>query len=150
MAKHRRNKLRVYIQFVWTTEDRLPLVTPDIERDVYRYITVVCQKCGCEMLALGGLPDHVHLYVTLPSTVDYSVLMRNVKGGSSRLINQTLKPDQFFGWNKNYGAFSTRKSDIPIVVEYIENQKQRHAEGKLWPALEESFEEVDDEDQTAE
>ena len=128
----------------------MPLVTPDIERDVYRYITTVCQNCGCEVLAIGGIADHVHLYISFPGTVDYSELMRNAKGGSSRFVNKTLKPGQFFAWNKNYGAFSTRKSDIPIVVEYIKNQEQRHAEGKLWPALEESFEEVDDEDEAAE
>jgi hypothetical protein len=34
----RRNKLALFLHLVWATWDRLPLITPDIERRLYRNI----------------------------------------------------------------------------------------------------------------
>src|SRR5436190_17106451 len=85
--KRRRNKIRVLIHFVWATHERLPLITPEIERDVYRYMEKVCQDERCEVLAIGGMPDHVHLLAAISNTVSLSALMQNVKGGSSRFIS---------------------------------------------------------------
>jgi len=91
-----RNWERAYMHFVWATWDRLPLVTEDIERDVHRYIERVCTDDKCDVLAVGGMPDHVHLLVALPGTIGYSELMKHVKGGSSRLISAKLKPGEWF------------------------------------------------------
>lgn len=139
----RRNKLSVFVHFVWATWDRLPLVTEEIKRDLYRYISTVCQDDKCEALAIGGMPDHVHLFVALSSTITLADLMRHVKGGSSRFVSERLKPGEWFEWQGNYGAFSVSPRDKNRVIRYILYQKQHHADGKLWPESEETFEFVD-------
>ena len=119
---------------------RLPKVSVEIERAVYRYIEQVCRDEKCDVLAVGGMPDHIHLLVALSSTVSLSDLMKNVKGGSSRLISQTLKPGEWFEWQKSYGAFSIAVRDKTKVVEYIENQKAHHDANTTLPHAEETFE----------
>ena len=57
------NKLCVAVHFVWATWDRQPLITPDIEQELRRYIGAVCWDDNCDLLAVGGMPDHVHLLV---------------------------------------------------------------------------------------
>ena len=63
-----KNKLCVAVHFVWATWDRQPLITEDIERGLWRYIETVCTDDHCEVLAIGGMPDHVHLLALLSNT----------------------------------------------------------------------------------
>ncbi len=130
------NLIEVSLHFVWATWDRLPLVEPEIERDLYRYISKVCQDDDCDVLAIGGMPDHVHLLLMFGSTVSLADLMRHVKGGSSRFVSETLRPGQWFRWQASYGVFSVEPKNRDKLIAYIANQKQHHSEGTLWPAVE--------------
>ncbi len=136
----RRNKLEICLHFVWATWDRLPLITEDIEREVYRCLEQACRAEGCEVLAVGGMPDHIHLLVAGHNTLTPAQLMNHVKGGSSRFVSETLRPGQWFAWQGNYGCFSISRSHRKGVAEYIQHQKQHHAEGDLWPNAEETSE----------
>jgi REP element-mobilizing transposase RayT len=135
----KRRKLRVYVHFVWATWDRLPLIEEELERDLYRYIAAVCREKGCEALALGGMPDHLHLLVQLSNTVSLSELMQHVKGGSSRLLTEKRGN---FAWQGGYGAFSVSPRHKERVIAYIHNQKRHHAEQTLWLEAEECLESV--------
>ncbi len=130
------NKLRVYVHFVWSTYDRLPLITEEIERELFRCISTICQNKGCKVLALGGIADHVHLLVTLPTTVCIAELIKEVKGGSSRMVSKTLKTDGFFGWQGSYGAFSVSPSHRKMVIALIQNQKRHHEKKTFWDSVE--------------
>lgn len=88
----RRNKLALYIHLVWATWDRLPLITPEIERRLHRNIESEARKQGCDVLAINGVQDHIHLLVTLPATITIANLVKQVKGVSSHFVNETLKP----------------------------------------------------------
>jgi REP element-mobilizing transposase RayT len=143
--KRRRNKRRVLHHYVWATHQRLPLLTPEIEREVFRYLQQVCQDDGCEVLAIGGMPDHVHLLVVMSTTVTIAELMQHVKGGSSRFIRQRLKSGEWFAWQKHYAVFSVSWRDKERVAAYIQNQKRHHAEGTLWAEAEATFEEYAEE-----
>lgn len=138
----RRNKLAVYSHFVWGTWDRQPAITDEIQRPLYRCIGSVCQEKGCAILAIGGVEDHVHLLVTLPSTLTMADLMHDVKGTSSRLVMGEFLGEGGFRWQGGYGAFSVSPRDRKRVIQYTLNQKQHHAEGSVWPAAEETWEEV--------
>jgi REP element-mobilizing transposase RayT len=105
------------------------MIEESLERDLFRYIVTVCQEKGCEVLALGCMPDHIHLLLQLSNTVSLSELMQHVKGGSSRLL--TEKRENFV-WQGGYGAFSVSPHHKEKVIEYILNQKKHHAEQTLW------------------
>ncbi|HZT43524.1 MAG TPA: IS200/IS605 family transposase [Chthonomonadaceae bacterium] len=140
----RRNKLLVLVHFVWATQDRIPLITPNIERRLYRYITSVCQQHGCPAIAVGGMPDHIHLLVSLSNTISLSELMKEIKGSSSRFVSEQLHPEGWFAWQPNYGAFSVSPADKEKVIGYILNQKQHHAHGSIWKNAEEDCEHFED------
>jgi len=140
--KPRRNKLCVYVHFVWATRDRLPLIQAEIERDLYRCIVTICQDNKCVVLAVGGMEDHIHLLVALPSTLSLAECMRHVKGGSSRFVTEMLKPGSWFAWQENYGAFSVSAHHKDKVIAYILDQKRHHAEATLWNMAEETDEEA--------
>ncbi len=138
----RRNKLALFVHLVWATWDRLPLLTPDIERRVHRNIEAEAQGLGCAVLALNGMPDHVHLVVTLPSTVTIANLVKQCKGVSSHFVNETLKPQAQFKWQGAYGAFSVSRWDVDKIVGYVKRQKEHHGAAELLAEWEEASEEV--------
>jgi REP element-mobilizing transposase RayT len=123
---------QLYLHAVWATWDRLPLITPDIELRVYGAINEKCRGLNAYPLALGGIEDHLHLLVRLPTTLSVADLLKEVKGASSHLVSHEITPDKFFKWQGAYGAFTIAKSEVPRVNDYIRNQKQHHASQSLW------------------
>lgn len=133
----RRYRTEICLHFVWATHLRLPLVTPDIEQGVYACILNQVKELGCTALAIGGIPDHLHLAVTMAPTIAPSAFMQRVKGVSSAFVrDQLVTPGDTFAWQHGYGAFSFSRSHRERVIEYITNQKRHHAEGNLWTAWE--------------
>ncbi|MGC1378062.1 MAG: IS200/IS605 family transposase [Anaerolineales bacterium] len=140
----RRNKLALYLHLVWATWDRQPLLTPEIERRVYRNIESEARGMGCTVLAINGMPDHTHLGLVIPTTITIANLVKQVKGVSSHFVNETLKPDFEFKWQGSYGAFTVSRWDVDKIVNYIKRQKEHHQLNELFPEWEEAFEEVND------
>jgi putative transposase len=139
----RRNKLRLYLHLVWAAWDRLPLITPDIERRLYRCIEKEAKDKGCKVLALNGVADHVHLVVSFPTTITIAELVKQVKGVSSHFVNDVLLPPTTFKWQGFYGAFTVSRWDVDQVVQYVKRQKEHHADNDLTAEWEEMFEEID-------
>ena len=86
----------LYVHLVWATWDRLPVLTPAVERIVYAAIADKCRDMNCEPLAIGGVADHVHLLVRLNPAVAISDLVKEVKGSSSHLVTHEIHPGEFF------------------------------------------------------
>jgi putative transposase len=130
------NMINVLVHFVWATWDRLPLIEPAIERDIHRSIVAICEDNGCPVLGIGGMPDHVHILVSLSNTMTMAKLMELAKGGSSRYITTVLHNLEWFKWQGSYGAFSVSPHEKQKVINYINNQKAHHADRTIWPTAE--------------
>ena len=137
----RRNKLRTCVHFVWSTKQRLPLISAEIEGRVHAVVEAIFRDNHCAVLAINGMPDHLHVLIVLPTTIAIGVLMGRVKGGSSRIIGEQITPGAWFAWQPNYGAFAVSESHRQRVIQYILNQKSHHAKGTLWHEAEETNEE---------
>lgn len=131
-----RNKIRIAVHLVWTTKDRLALITPSLERSIYRCIESEARKLGCVVLALGGMPDHVHLLVLLPTTITVAQLTKQVKGVSSSLARDILGGASHFSWAEGYGAFSLASAHREATIRYILGQKEHHSAQTLWTEFE--------------
>ncbi len=139
----RTDKIELYVHLVWATWDRLPMIIPEIERALYRSIGDIAQTLGCQVLAINGMPDHVHVLLRIPATLSVSKLVQQLKGYSSRFVNDQLQLDYRFKWTGYYGAFSVSRWDVPKIMAYINGQKERHNADELLPELEDFFEYYD-------
>ena len=128
---------RSFTHFVWSTWDREPLLEGEIESHAYALLRAQCTRMKVTLYALGGIADHVHLLVALPPTICVADFVETVKGVSSKALNDAHGSLTWaFRWQGRYGDHSVSTSHVPRVRGYIENQKQHHAEGSLWPSCE--------------
>ena len=137
----RQSKAEIYFHFVWATKQRLPTLTPEIEREVYRCIQGEAQTLGCDVLALNGMSDHVHLLVKSPTRLAPAKIMAQVKGVSSRFVHENLPQHGGLWWQEGYGVFSIGRNQRRAVIAYIENQKAHHTDN----TVQADWEEVDEE-----
>ncbi len=134
----RYSKIEVPLHFVWGTFERRPIITPEVERLVYRAIDAQVQRLGCTVLAIGGMPDHVHLAVLFTPNISIADFVRQVKGTVSFQIRAHYKEDRFFRWQPNYAVIGFRLSQKERVIEYVLHQKIHHAEHRTVLAWEET------------
>ncbi|MCY7358140.1 MAG: IS200/IS605 family transposase [Rudanella sp.] len=117
---------QLYIQTVFAVKHRHGLIQSAWRNDLYRYMTGIVQNQGHKLIAINGMPDHVHVFIGLNPNQSLSDLMKNLKGDSSKWVNENrLTPGQF-AWQTGYGAFSYSRSQLDDVVQYIENQEEHH------------------------
>jgi len=117
---------QIHIQTVFTVRNRYCLIDREWKERLFRYMTGIVQKNGHKMLQINGMPDHVHILIGLRPTQSLSDLMQKVKGASSEWVNKNGLSIQRFSWQEGYGAFSYRKSEVPQIIQYIQNQEEHH------------------------
>lgn len=130
----------IYIHLVWATWDRLPLIEPELEPDLYACIAKRSQALKSPCVEIGGTEDHVHALVRLHSTICVAELVKDLKGGSSHFVKHLLVPGQGFQWQGTYGAFSVGPDQVDRVRSYIRNQKAHHAHDGVVPDWERCLE----------
>jgi putative transposase len=138
----RRTRVALFIHFVWGTWDRLPLLVGETEGRVYQSIQATCTSLGADVLALGGVADHVHLLARLPATLSAADLAKQVKGASAHLATHEIAPDRFFKWQGGYAAFSAGQGQLEAIRAYIAHQKEHRRLGSLIPEWEEDPEDA--------
>jgi REP element-mobilizing transposase RayT len=117
---------QIYIQVVFAVEARQSLISPEHQEEIYRYITGITRNQGQKLIAINGMPDHVHILIGLKPDIALSDLVRDIKASSSTFINDKQWIRGKFRWQEGFGAFSYGHSQLDGVVRYIENQKLHH------------------------
>jgi len=117
---------QLHIQFVFAVQNRISLIDPAWETELFKYITGIVQNHKHKMIAIGGMPDHLHVFVGLHPTQSISNLMQIVKGESSEWVNKKGFAKGKFQWQEGYGAFSYGHSQVNQVYNYVMNQKEHH------------------------
>ncbi len=125
------NYTQLYLHCVWATWERQPLITEEIQQTIYSAIRKQCTDLRCKVIAIGGIPDHIHLLIDFPATLTISELIGKAKGSSSHLITHEIKPGNFFKWQGGYGAFTVSHRHVNQVANYIRNQAQHHGQKNL-------------------
>jgi len=116
----------ILVHIVFSTKNRVPLITPEIESELYPYMGSIFGACKSPSLSIGGTADHVHILCSLHRSMAVATLLESVKSDSSHWIK--TKGPQFadFYWQSGYGAFSIGQSGVEALKTYIVTQKEHH------------------------
>ena len=115
-----------YFHCVFSTKERRPLITPALRDRLRPFLGGIARQNKMKAVEIGGVADHVHILLSLPSTMAISRALQLLKGGSSKWIHETFTEQRLFAWQEEYGAFSVSVSQLDKTIEYIKGQAEHH------------------------
>ena len=111
---------------VFSTKERRPRITSEIQERLWPYLGGIARENKMKALKVGGVEDHVHILLSLPSTLEIAKAVQLLKGNLSKWIHETFPKLKTFEWQEGYGAFSIGVSGVDDTIKYIENQAEHH------------------------
>ena len=112
-----------HVHCIFSTKDRRDLIPAALQDRLWSYLGGIIHNLGCDLIAVGGTSNHVHLLITLRPMARLAETVQKVKANSSRWLGEQ---DIDFEWQKGYGAFSVSPSMLPAVKTYIRTQQEHH------------------------
>jgi len=117
---------QIYIQIVFAVSGRPNLIPGTKREELQKFISGIIRKRRQKMVSIFCMPDHTHILAGMKPDISLSDMVRDVKAGSSKFINDKKWVKGKFNWQTGFGAFSYSKSQIDTVVKYILNQEVHH------------------------
>ena len=117
---------QIHIQAVFAVKYRIGIIQKNWKDELFKYITGIIRENDHRLLAINGMPDHVHVFFGMRPAQSLSDLLQVIKANSSKWINERGFVKGRFEWQQGFGAFSYSKSQISDVISYIQNQETHH------------------------
>lgn len=111
---------------VFSTKMRHDLITSNLAQDLYPYIGGIIRDEKGVLLKIGGMPNHLHLLAKFHPSISVSNVLQQIKGSSSKWINDGRRVPGHFAWQTGYAAFSVSESSADAVTQYIAAQAEHH------------------------
>jgi len=117
---------QLYIHSVFSIKGRENLISNNLKDELYKYICGIVNNNHQKVYAIKGMPDHIHILLSIKPNCLLSDLMRDIKASSSKWINANKLVKGKFQWQEGFGSFSVSQSQLDKVIAYIENQEIHH------------------------
>lgn len=118
--------IKIYVHFVWSTKNRMPLLNETIRNDVFLHIRENAASKNIHVDFINGYTDHVHCLVSLNNDLSIGKIAQLLKGESSFWINKNKLTAHEFSWQDEYLAVGVGDDKINVVRNYIANQEEHH------------------------
>jgi len=117
---------QIYIHLVFSPKNRQALIGKGWKNDLEKYISGIVQNHKHKMLAIGTMPDHIHIFIGYNVNHLIPNLVEEIKTSSNAWIKQNRLSQFHFEWQKGYGAFSHSRLQLDTIIKYILNQEMHH------------------------
>jgi REP-associated tyrosine transposase len=114
---------RNFVHLTFSTKERRKSIPPAMEERLWKYLAAIAYENAIDVMAIGGVKDHVHLLLALPASCSLSECVMKLKASSSKWLGSQK---QWTGWQEGFGAFSVSASHVAGVAEYIRGQAAHH------------------------
>jgi putative transposase len=118
------------VHIVWVTKYRYHVLQGDIQQRTRDLLIQICNSENVQILKGVVSKDHVHMHIEYPPSISISMLVKKLKGRTSRLLQiefPKLK-QRYWGrhfWAVGYGAWSTGNISDEMVQEYLEHHREK-------------------------
>jgi len=111
---------------VFSTKHRSMTINEANERNLYAYILGIIQQSKGYLYRIGGIPNHIHILVSIPANQSLSEFIKTLKQASSIWLKNNKEFPLWEGWEEGYAAFTYSRHDLPMLINYIKGQKEHH------------------------
>ncbi len=117
---------QLFVHSAFSVKNRMNLILPGYKDELYKYISGILRNKKHKLYAVGGIENHIHIFVSLKPDVSVSDMVKDVKMNSTKWINDKKFLKTKFAWQEGFGAFTYSKSQAENVCKYILNQEIHH------------------------
>ncbi|HSY75459.1 MAG TPA: IS200/IS605 family transposase [Bacteroidia bacterium] len=117
---------QIYIHIVFAVKGKDNSISPRWKIELYQNIAGIIVDGKQKLIAINGMPDHLHILVGLQPNKALSDLITEIKTGSTNFINGKNWVTGKFEWQAGYGAFSYSPWQLDTIEAYIKNQDMHH------------------------
>ncbi|NCS88855.1 MAG: transposase [Ignavibacteria bacterium CG2_30_36_16] len=117
---------QIHIQLIFAVQYRTAMIDNSWKDELYKYITGIIQTQKHKLMIINGVPNHFHILIGYRPHQALADLLQDIKGGSSKWINDKKLTRTKFKWQEGYGAFSYSHSHLDRVINYIKTQEEHH------------------------
>ena len=118
--------VQAYFHIVFAVKNRQALIQKSWKDRLEKYITAIVQTNGHKLIAIGTMPDHIHIFIGYNLNKSIPSLVENIKTSSNLWITKERLSYYKFSWQKGYGAFTHSHSKISSVAKYVMTQETHH------------------------
>jgi REP element-mobilizing transposase RayT len=111
---------------VFSTKERRKTINAEIQPRLWAYMGGIAREHQMKALGIGGMEDHVHLLLSLPSSLSIAAAMQAIKSASSHRMHESCGIEGF-EWQEGYGAFSIGWAQVSVTLKYIARQEEHHS-----------------------
>ncbi|MBZ4192227.1 IS200/IS605 family transposase [Niabella beijingensis] len=115
-----------YVHLVFSPKNREALIKYQWQDQLEKYITGIIQNQKHKLLAIGSMPDHIHIFIGYNINQLIPDLVETIKTSSSAWIKYSGLSAFKFEWQRGYGAFTHSHAQVDTVINYIRNQETHH------------------------
>ncbi len=129
-VNYKSNKNIVYsckYHVVWCPKFRRKVLNKEIETRLKEIILDVVNESKSELIEMEIMPDHVHLLVEVDPQYGIHLLIKRIKGRSSRLLRNEfkwLKSRLPTLWSNSYFVSTVGGAPLEVIKQYVERQKK--------------------------
>jgi putative transposase len=130
-TRYRQNSgsvFNLHLHLVWCPKYRKPVLVGEVAERLSELLRIKAQALNAEIEGLEVMPDHVHLFVSVPPTDAPQHYANQFKGYTSRLLRQEfehLRTSMPCLWSRSYYVGSAGHVAADVIKKYIEEQKTR-------------------------
>ena len=115
-----------YFHLVFAVKNRDALIHKEWKDEMEMYITGIIQNHRHKLLAIGSMPDHIHILIGYNVNHLIPDLVEEIKTSTNTWIREKKLSKYKFDWQNGYGAFTHSRSQIDTVAKYIITQEEHH------------------------
>ena len=128
---------RLLYHVIWATRNRTPSISDDNVAVMQQAIVETSKRLEVAVYAVGVMPDHVLVFAQIPPTLAVTKAIGQWQGASSHAVNALRAESiEVLAWQSGYGVLSVSQSGYDRVLEYVQNQRERHAARELYGVME--------------
>jgi len=124
---------RISCHIVWSTKYRYKVLRGDVQSRCRELLIQICDAESVEILKGVVSSDHIHMHVEYSPKQSISFLVKQMKGRTSRKLQQEFPTlgKTYWGkhfWATGYGAWSTGNITDEMVNEYLEHHRKSNSD----------------------
>ena len=113
-------------QIVFSTKYRVPSLDATGRPELFKDMWGILKNHKCHLYRINGVEDHIHIIISLHSSISLANLVKDLKLGSSSFIKEKGLFQKFNGWQDGYSAFTYSQDAKDNLIEYVKNQEEHH------------------------